>query len=108
MESTTESGLKLGSVQSRADVPALGERLFGLVVEICYDHGKSRPRVRPIEGSSAPTWMRVEFPRALRKGRAEGSRFILNAHVAQNHRADGRPYGRSYLIANNQSIELLD
>jgi len=87
--------------------PKAGAEVHDLVVELIYDAGITRPRVRPVRGSSVPTWMRVEFPRKLREDRREGARFKIDATVAQKHHADGSEKGQPYLRAHPASIVVL-
>ena len=87
--------------------PEEGTTIRGLIVEIHFDEGISRPRVRPCSGAPVPSWMRVEFPRDLRIGRQEGSRFMIDAKVAQKHYPDGARKGQPYLVANKGSIHVL-
>ena len=81
--------------------------IHGLIVEITYDQGIARPRVRPIQGSPVPTWMRVEFPRKLREDRQGGAMFRTDATVCQKHYADGSEKGKPYLKAHTDSIQVL-
>ncbi len=87
--------------------PEEGTSVLGLVVEIHFDAGITRPRVRPVADAPIPSWMRVEFPRHLRLGRQAGVRFVINAVVAQKHYADGTLKGQPYLVADRGSIRVL-
>ena len=87
--------------------PEEGAIVRGLIVEIYFDEGITRPRVRPVPDAPVPSWMRVEFSRDLRNGRQEGARFRIDAKVAQKHYADGASKGQPYLVADKSSIHLL-
>ena len=79
-----------------------GDFFEGVLLETCRDENRSitRPRVRPLE--HFPLWMRVEFPRNLRK--YIGTRFRADVVVAQKHWSSGLPKGPPYLYAKHSSI----
>jgi hypothetical protein len=87
--------------------PEEGSIIRGLMVEVIYDEGITRPRIRPVAGSEAPTWMRVEFPTELRDNRQEGAMFRIDATVSQKHNRDGSERGQPYLRAHRPSIQVL-
>nr|WP_294873518.1 HNH endonuclease signature motif containing protein [uncultured Pedobacter sp.] len=68
----------------------------------------SRPRVRPVNSTTFPDAIRVEFPRSLREQHAIGTRFRADLKVSQKtEKATGQLKGPPYLVADTNTIEVL-
>ena len=73
--------------------PTEGDIIHDVIVEVCHDHGISRPRMRAIHDEIPSSW-RVEFPRDLREKEPAGTRFICSVKVCQKYNSsDGSPKG---------------
>jgi hypothetical protein len=74
-----------------------------VVLETCLEHGKSRPRVRPL--TVFPESIRVEFPRNFREDYPIGTQFTADVKVCQKTQS-GVPSGPIYLRAIVDTIQL--
>ena len=88
----------------------LGEVFHNITLQTFFDTeaiGKKRIRVKPINSFDKDT--RVHFPRSLREEYEIGTKFSASVKVCQKTFPDtGLANGKPYLVADKNSITLLD